>query len=335
MIETLQLEEQTFTDLDELMEHLTVQEEQTMRRMVRIQDISLEESGVRIGDRTYPIKEHAFKQLSKITSMDWGSSYFKNAPTDLIISDFERMKHLNPELQCRMVIKNGQIISVLPQDLIVAPYDQVVTCLELEEIEEATVGDNGLRITLTQDDSINVNPEIGDIFKVGRDFMYSNTNWSKMARVSPYLLRLLCTNGVTAIENSVFKSFSAYVPKSGDLQHFYTKLREGQHETSFDVDRFKQSVDIMRTHKLRDLSDNDRIVANTRYWLSKEVFDQNPNLNVVHEDKVIPNLDVQIYDFFNEITNMARQVPMVRKRKVEEIAGSIIDKSLDIPLRQL
>lgn len=333
MIEVLELEENTFEDLDSLMEHVTLLEENTSRRMIRMQEMSLVENGVRIGTTTYQINKKAFQQLMKIASMDWGGSYFKNAPTDLIISDFERMKHLNPELQCRVVFREGKITAVLPQDLIVAPYDQVLNCLNLEDIEYGVVADEGLRITMTESREIEVDPKVNDIVKLGQDFSYSNSNWSKFARMSPYLLRLICTNGVTARDNSIFKSFTAYIPKNGDLSVFYEKLSD--YETSLDIDRLVQSFDIMRENKLRDLESSERIVSNTRYWLTKEIFDQNPKLNLVLEDKVAPNYDILIYDFFNEITDMAKQVPMVRRKRVEEIAGNLADESLDIPLRQL
>ncbi len=329
MIDLIKNETRQFTNFSKFRKFLKSEDKRKRTDFVDFSDWNLTEEGLRIRKKTFPMRDSAMKTLLSTFQMP-KTFYYSKAPTDMLIHDVNRMKEEYTSDSVLMVhFVDDEIRAVSNPNLVEILASEVLenSNITSESFYKAAYSDLGIRV-LSQDKDQEIKVTKGDVIAIGNELMHSEIGTLSLG-ASPFLLRLVCTNGAVIRERSPLLnsfSFRLFTSKSKDtiLRNFGSALSA----ISVNTSDLRRTFKIMKEKSIKDLNYGINYANKIRNAIGKENFDLITDLTVKimdkKKEKVVINEDVSLYTLLDKSTRLAKKFDFLTRRRIENLAGNLI-----------
>jgi hypothetical protein len=335
MIELKDNEVFSTKNLKDFTTHVKEQDTGKRAELVNFSDWELTEDGLKVGKKTYEMRDSAMKSLLKLFHMPV-SFYYETSPTDMLIRDVNRMnKEFTQDSQMWTYWQGKEVRAVSRPSIAVAPpHQDLFTAMKLENLEfkRGNYSDYGIRY-LCADSSIRpIKVEKGDLVEIGSEVMHSDIGHFPTSGI-PFLNRLICTNGMVMAEKSpLVQGFVLSRVKAISPQDFLVRFNSGFNAIKSNSQRLTDTFKAMKDNPIAALRTGESIMKKLRLSIGTDEFDKQETLvqSVMEEDekeKKILNLTVPLYEALDVTTRLAKRQPYLERRKTEGLCGSLVLQS--------
>ena len=326
------IKNQTFTTkrFKEFKGYLKDQDERKSEQVVQFKDWKFTEEGLKIKKKEYPMRDSAMKTLLSTFGMP-SKFYYTKSPTDMLIRDINRMKREYTEDSEMLVYFQDDEVRAVSKPSVrhATSHRQILDNSILGDVsfKMGSYNDYGMRMT-TADDSKQVKVTKDDIMNVGSDLIYSDTG-SHPTTGSPFLLRLVCTNGLVVKEKSPFlNSFSMSFGQKFTEDTFLETLNHNVSSIDIDTKILGKTFKAMRDQPINSLQYGESHMKKLRSAIGISKFDEHEKLSVKilddeHEGRMI-NTELPLYSALDITTRMAKKYDSLTRRRIESLAGSLV-----------
>lgn len=324
-------------DLKHFTEFVKDQDAHKRAELVNFSDWEFNDDGLKVGKKTYEMRDSAMKTLLHLFKMPV-SFYYETSPTDMLVRDVNRMKNeFTSDSQMWVYFQDKEVRAVSRPSIAVSPaHSELFSSMKLDNLEfkRGNYSDYGIRY-LCADSSIRpIKVEKGDLVEVGSEVMHSDIGTFPTSGI-PFLNRLVCTNGMVMSEKSpLVTGFTLSRLKAITPQDFLTQFSLGFSGIKSNTQRLADTFKAMKDHTISDLRMGEPIMKKLRLSIGTDVFDKEETLvkPIMTEDKkekMALNLTLPLYDALDVTTRLAKKQAYLDRRKTEGLCGSLVLKSAE------
>ena len=329
MIELIKNKARNFKNYKTFREFVKEHDSTTKSKLIEFKDWKFTDEGLRIKKKIYPMRDSGMKTLLKTFSMPT-KFYYDKSPTDMLIKDINRMKReYTPDSTIMVHLQNNEVRAVSKPNAKSVKFGELLQAATISKkaFRSANWTDYGLRISLSeQNNQIKVTKN--DIVDIGTELMYSDVG-SFSTSGCPFLLRLVCTNGMVVKEKSpLLNSFSMSVFSEVPDEIYLGKLKTNLEMVTTDAKRLQKTFKVMKDNPINSLRTGELQMKKIRSAIGPEKFDEHEKLSIKRmideKERRAINVDLELYTVVDIITRMAKEYDFFGRRKIEGLAGSLI-----------
>jgi hypothetical protein len=305
MFKVADIEQKTFTGLEELREHLALRERR--RHEMPLKDITLDESGVlrgrgAEGELTGPAATGLLRALQIPEHFARGV-----CPSDLLIDVVRRLAGCS-EIPVWIQSMDGLVTAVYPSTRTPVSHDDLIDWIGPgQPIKEAILAGDSLRIIGLQERTSEVLP--GDIFGTTWEVMNSEGGWRSL-EARRYLIRKICSNGMVGFDKTAtfVREPTSKEPVTKSLEQL-TQLTGAVPE----IRGLEQGIEWAQGRQIgADWKPVARYLAGRLEGKVTELLLE----SVTEKDS--------LYDLLNRVTALARNREFTMRRRYEQEGGMLL-----------
>lgn len=337
--------------------------------IVSTRDLCLTENGnVLFSGEEYPITRVGLESFCNILSIP--NVFARKIPLDLLRSNLDRLSG-DFEKPVHVVQRKSDkaIVNVIKESCRPVSSEGILQRIPDSFIENRTGGKHpatlstyGIRAFYGYDMPTEVEPEVGDIIRFGKEVFNSDVGQGDL-KASLFALRLMCTNGATMPisfgvvrrnlnpkldpETAMNNFMDDFNSLNGNMEQFQKAYRWMQNEAVYEDDLVNtvtsvervllapEMEDIIEGEKLSDKKDKiltlmdvtgyedvKKSVTKRQSFIREHPFDTPPDRERVY--------GTSYYNLYNQITALPHQFrnDFIRTRKVEALGGKFLQHIL-------
>lgn len=198
MIPIIKSEVNSFGTISDLKDHIYSESDARFIETT-ISDVSVNDSGVRIADKQFGLKECGLNSLCNRINMP--VDYANRIPTDLFIHSANRLIKEKGDYKITANVLDGNLRAVHSGLYMPITNKQVVDSLVVPDgtkVRRINISDEFMSIALTNPNK-KIEAKVGDIIEAGAEINNSETGHSTFSALQ-YIYQLVCSNGARMAE---------------------------------------------------------------------------------------------------------------------------------------